>query len=372
MEQITKSDLLLVNDLSKRQYTDNRLLSNASEDEKRQLNIIKKKLKEIARFFSGKYEDSYGPFETSVVTGNDISIGGTSFKRIWSGIFKGAENKQYAAQVSFVLNPNEACLDVGFYFGRASGHSRNREQRQKLERQLASLGVSLSNTLYNDKNFQQKYISLFDYGFFASSRGRIETSEKWLEIIKTNAKESQIIAKVYPNDFNVIESSTIDFYVSQVIFLMGGISNENTPLVSKIKPLSPEQIAKQAQRLAEIGSKGELYILKGEGNKLKSLGLNCDNYPRHEALISSASGYDIASLNDDNKEIWIEVKTTTRRKDDLYSRQFFISSNEYKVYQNNKQRYMLYRVYDIENNPSYEVLDLEIVNKKADGYICKY
>ena len=56
-------------------------------------------------------------------TGNAIAIGGTNFKRVWSGIFKGAENKQYAAQISFVMNPNEACLDVGFYFGRASGHS---------------------------------------------------------------------------------------------------------------------------------------------------------------------------------------------------------------------------------------------------------
>ena len=372
MEQITKRDLQLINNLSKHTYVDNKLLSKASEEEKIQLDRVKRKLKEIAIYFSEKYKVSYGPFETSVVTGNDIAIGGTRFKRIWSGIFKGAENKQYAAQISFVLNPIETCLDVGFYFGRAQGHSKDKDERQRLEEQLRNLGISLSNSIKANPAFKQKYLDLFDFGFSAYSVNENVTSENWVNLIIDNTKSSQIIAKIYPNDFDLIENSTIDSYVSQVIFLMGGIASDKEIIIPTIKPLTPEQRAKQAERLAEIGNKGELYIMKIEEEKLHKLGLKNEKYPRHVALESTIFGYDVLSLDENSQEIQIEVKTTTRKKEDINSRQFFISSNEIDVYNKNKNTYKLYRVYDVENSPSYELLDLEKVNKLADGYICSY
>jgi hypothetical protein len=358
MEQITKSELLLINKLSRHTYSNNKLLSKATEEEKEQLDKIKRKLKEISTFFSEKYKDSYGPFETSVVTGNDIAIGGTRFKRIWSVIFKGAENKQYAAQISFVLNPNETCLDVGFYFGRAQGHSKSKEERLRLEEQLKRLGISLFDSIRNNKQFKQKYLYLFDFGFTAYSANKNVTSENWLNLIVDNTKSSQIIAKIYPNDFNIIENSTIDSYVSQVIFLMGGVSSGTEKANPEIKPLTPEQRAKQAERLAEIGTKGELFVLKMEKERLSKLGINNENYPRHVALESTIFGYDIISLNEQNQEIQIEVKTTTRKKEDINSRQFYISLNEFEVYKKNKKTYKLYRVYDIENNPNFEILEL--------------
>jgi hypothetical protein len=107
MEPITTADLILIKDLSSRIYSGNRLLSNATEDEKKHLKDVIDKLKIIADYFSQKYIQVYGPFETSVSTGNPIAIGGTNFKRVWSGIFKGASNKQYAAQISFVMNNEE-------------------------------------------------------------------------------------------------------------------------------------------------------------------------------------------------------------------------------------------------------------------------
>lgn len=372
MKEITKSDLLLVNELSKRTYSDNQLLSKASQTEKDQLDEIKKKLKELAQYFSEKYSDTYGPFETSVVTGNDIAIGGTRFKRMWAGVFKGGENKQYAAQVSFVLDPIETCLNVGFYFGRASGHSKNKEERTRLESQLQNLGISLSNCISNDATFRENYMKLFNFEFLAYSGGENVTSTEWYNLIRENAKSSQIMARIWPNDFNIIENSKIDSVFSQVIFLMGGISNESTASRPIIKPLTPEQRAKQAERLAEIGNKGEIFIMETERKKLKSLGLNHTDYPKHVALESATYGYDITSLDENNNEIFIEVKTTTRRIDDINSRSFFISSHEHNVYTQDKQKYKLYRVYDIENSPSHEILNLEEVSKEADGYICKY
>jgi len=371
MEVITKDDLILINDLSSRTYSGNRILSNASESEKESLAAIKRKLKNIAEYYSTKYEKSYGDFETSVSTGNDIAIGGTNFKRIWSGVFKGASNKQYAVQISFVMNPNEACLNVGFYFGRASGHSKSKEERIVLEKQLEKLASNLSNTIKSNRLFREKYESLFDFGFKSYSNGKESQSNKWINEISGSAKSSQIFAKIYPNDFDLIEHSTIDSYVAQVIFLMGGVSENNSKMAT-IKPLSPEQRAKQAERNAEIGLKGELFVMDEEKEKLVSLGINNHSYPKHVALESMHFGYDILSLDKDGNEIYIEVKTTTRSKDDVHSKMFFMSTNEYTIFTENKNKYNLYRVYDVENSPSSVILDLNKITKSPDGYVCKY
>ena len=190
MEPITKIDLVLVNNLSSRTYTGNRLLSNATEEEKKHLEIITNKLKTIADYFSQNYTQDYGPFETSVTTGNAIAIGGKNFKRVWSGIFKGAKNKQYAAQISFVMNPIEICLDVGFYFGRASGHSFDREQRLELESQLSNLGLSLSDAIVENISLQNRYNLLFDFGFKAYSNGNPTLASEWYKNIRLQAKNS--------------------------------------------------------------------------------------------------------------------------------------------------------------------------------------
>jgi hypothetical protein len=75
MEPIKIDDLILINNLSSRDYTVNSLLSNATEDEKNQLDTAINKLKVLADYFAEKYYQAYGPFETSVTTGNSIAIG---------------------------------------------------------------------------------------------------------------------------------------------------------------------------------------------------------------------------------------------------------------------------------------------------------
>lgn len=68
----------------------------------------------------------------------------------------------------------------------------------------------------------------------------------------------------------------------------------------------------------------------------------------------------------------MKLKTTTRRKVDYGAKRFFLSTNEFEVFKKNKRQFKLYRVYDIENAPSFEKLDLETIEKKSDGYICTY
>jgi hypothetical protein len=69
-------------------------------------------------------------------------------------------------------------------------------------------------------------------------------------------------------------------------------------------------------------------------------------------------------------EIYIEVKTTTRAKEDPEAKKFYISFNEYGFFQKNKSHYFLYRVYDIEGNaPSIDTVDMDLVELKTDNYL---
>lgn len=373
MEPITIDDLILINTLSTRVYTGNRLLSNATEDENQRFRRIKNKLRLIAEFFSNRYAQQYGPFDVSVTSGNPIQPGGKRFGRVWSSIFKGAENKQYAAQISFVLNPTEACLDVGFYFGRAQGRNIDNDERLALETNLTNLAISLSDAISNNPEFQTNYNALFDFGFTAYTSNGMVLPTDWSNEIRMDARNSQIIARIYPNELGVIEITTLDSFVSRVAFIMGAIRNTNQPQAQiNIVPLTPSQRAKEAERLAEIGHKGELFILNQERQKLANLGLEINDYPRHVALESMHFGYDIESLDENQNIILIEVKTTTRNQNDEMAKCFFITNNEVQILETNRANYFIYRVYSVENNPTFEILNLDNLERIPNGYIMNY
>ena len=373
MENITLNDLELINELCGRTFTGNRLLSNASEAEHGQLTVIKRKLRAIADFFANKYGDEFGPFTTGISSGNPIAIGGTRFNNVWSGLFKGAENKQYSAQISFVMNRQEKCLNVGFYFGAASAHNLTADERQRLERQLSDLGNNLSNSLVNNPEIRSDYESLFDNGFQAIGSGERMLPDNWVQHISENTANSHLITKIYPNELGYIENSTIDSFVAQVMFLMKSVeTDEDANEVDLNKPLSLEQRAKQAERRAIIGHKGEVFVMESEKQKLTELGLATDGYPKHVALESMSYGYDILSKDENGEDILIEVKTTTRTQEDQGSRKFFITVNEVDTYNKNPETYRIYRVYDIDNEPSIELIAFEADQLSPDGYILEY
>ena len=375
MEQITTADLKFIQDLSVRKYSNNTLLSNATKEEKEHFIHIKKKLKALALLFKEKYNQLYGDFTPVVSSGNPLTRGG-QLNYLWSAFFKGATNKQYAAQISFVINTKDTkkpCLDVGFYFGGASAHSLPSEQKEELEHNLQLLGKNLANAITHNASVKLHYEALIDYGFYFYSQGERVNEKVWVQRIQNNPKNSQIIAKIYPNDWGYIEISTIDAYVAQVVFLMNCIRNSPRDII--LPPQTPEQREKQAERLAQIGLKGELFILQQEKEKLEKQNLPFNNkYPRHVALESDCFGYDILSLDEQGKEVFIEVKTTTRKKDDPEARCFFLSSHEFEIYKKNKTQYKLYRVYDIENSnsPCYEELNIEEMKLTPEGYIMRY
>ena len=366
---ITIEDLKFINDLSSRKYEGNTMISNATEEEKARFKSIKHdKLKVIAQNFKMQFDKDYGLFDYSISTGNPLSRSG-SLNRLWSGIFKGANHKQYSAQISFVVNPIEECLDLGFYFGRASSRSDRINTTALLER-MKFLGRSLSEGINENPKIYKRFQELFDNGFNAYYAGKVISPDLWIEKIKNDPRETQIITKLYANDNGVIESSKLTTNVAMIIFLMNLLPSVETNKASrKIRPLTPEQRAEQAARRTLIGYKGELFVIEKEKEKIQNMGLDSNLFLKHVAMESDSYGYDIKSCDSLGNTIYIEVKTTTRIKKDSKSDFFYMSSNERDFYLKNKKDYYLYRVYGIEsNNPEFDIIDLKHADFLTDNF----
>lgn len=366
MKIITIKDFNLINELSSRSYSENSMSTNSSVEERISFKSFKQKLKSIAEDYKNQYYNDFGPFTSGASSGNPIKFNGTKINRVWSGIFKGASNKQYSAQISFVVNEKKKCIDVGFYFGRAASRGKSTDKDR-----LIFLGNVISSSITSDKELEGKFESLIDFGFQTYSSNKKINSKEWLRIIKTNPENCQIIYSLYPNDDGYIETSTLNLYVSMLMFLMALIpSLDSLSLKKTTKPLTPEERAKQAERRALIGAKGEEFVLKREMNRMKMHGIDHKKHLVHVASISDNYGYDIKSCNEKLEDIYIEVKTTTRTKEDFGANRFYMSANEYNFYINNKSKYSLVRVYDIEGDiPFTEIIDMNSVKIANDSFI---
>lgn len=290
MNTITLQDLSFYKELSSRPYSGNSMATNSTDEERAKFKSLKSKLGSIAKYYKDKYDDSYGPFSASVSSGNPIAIGTTRLNRLWSSISKGSDNKQYSAQISFVLNTEKMCLEVGFYFGRASAHMKSSEERNFLQSQLNTLGKILASEIRNDSDLAAIYNSLFDYGYQASTFYNKVTPEEWIGSIEKNPTSSQIIYSIFPNNNGEIEASTIDLFVSMIIYLMNPIPTLADKVgvykKRKYKPLTAEQRAKQAERRTLIGEKGEEFVMKKEEERLAKLNPKKNGYPDRKSSLN--------------------------------------------------------------------------------------
>ncbi|MDR4988890.1 MAG: DUF3883 domain-containing protein [Bacteroidales bacterium] len=100
-------------------------------------------------------------------------------------------------------------------------------------------------------------------------------------------------------------------------------------------------------RNKHLGLLGELFILKGEIDFLKSNGKDeLANKVQHVSVeIGDGLGYDILSYDLLGNEKKIEVKTT---RSDI-SRPFYLTRNELVVSANNSETYYLYRLFDFDS-----------------------
>ena len=63
-------------------------------------------------------------------------------------------------------------------------------------------------------------------------------------------------------------------------------------------------------------------------------------------LDGDGAGYDICSFNADEKLVYIEVKSTTGKKETP----FYMSASEYAFYELHKENYVIARVYEFDIN----------------------
>jgi hypothetical protein len=368
---ISETDIALAKELNSKAYPDLTMKGVVSIKENEALKDLQHRLKNIADFFKARYDEEYGTFQSDRASGNPIGRTG-KLRRIWSGVFKGTENKQYAAQISFVINTEDSCLDVGFYFGRASAQDMKKDKRAKLESHLNQLGALLFQKIQSNPELRTQYDTLFDLGFMAHIVGERVDANTWLNNANINPKHSSITYSLFPNSLGFIDLTAIDACVSFVMPLMLNIP-ENIEVAGKNKtkkivpPLTPEQRAKQAEMRAMIGLEGEKFVLAHEKINLRTQNIQKKGYPCHQSLLSDSFGYDILSCNA-NGDLFIEVKTTTRLKGEHYAGTFYMSVPEYEFYNGNKRKYRLYRVYDIYGNPEIEIIDLTNMTFHVDGY----
>lgn len=367
---ILKSDIELIQKLSSRKYPKS-LKGLISPVEEQSFKKLQEKLKTISDKTKYQYDTYYGPFNSERSKGNPVNRAG-ALRRVWSGVYKGAANKQYAAQISLVINTEAGGLDIGFYFGRTSAMGLSNDQRDHLEGQLKQLGKLLYNEFENNILIETAFNKLIDLGFLAETKNKRVTPSAWLKEVSENPSHSSITITVKPDNSGVILLSTIETYIALVMPLMSifphDINPDNVIVNIKLpKPLTPEQRAKQAEMRALIGIKGEELVFAFEKQKLSADNLIKPGYPSHQSLISDMFHYDILS-HDGNSDIYIEVKTTTRQKKDAFSKMFYMSSYEYKFYKDNIMAYRLYRVYDVYGEPEIEVIDIKNITPEVDTY----
>jgi uncharacterized protein DUF3883 len=112
----------------------------------------------------------------------------------------------------------------------------------------------------------------------------------------------------------------------------------------------------------KLGIDGEEFTLNYERQRLARAGR--DDLVREIEWTSKdkgdGAGYDIRSFNlDDEKELFIEVKTTKLGK----YLPFYVSNNEVEFSKLNQKQYSLYRIYEYRNDPKLFMLNGDISQK---------
>ncbi|MCG8321147.1 MAG: DUF3883 domain-containing protein [Cytophagales bacterium] len=93
-----------------------------------------------------------------------------------------------------------------------------------------------------------------------------------------------------------------------------------------------------------LGTEGEKWVIEYERNKLKNASL--PDKAKQVCKKPDGKGYDILSFDEDGNEIFIEVKTTCKVKDEP----FYMSENERKFFLSHQRCYFLYRLFNYEYN----------------------
>lgn len=367
---ITRADIELLSRLAKDHYPELSLEKVAGKYDKTSYDKIADKLKTVADAINEEYGADYGPFHAVKSTGNAIGIGGV-LGRLWAGVFKGNENKQYAAQITVGIDHYTELLYIGFFFGSAYSKSATPERRKQLEDGLARLGGILYKAIHEDENLKLVLDELLELGFKCYIKDQIVSLRHWIENLRIDPKISNISIHLPADKEDKVDEALMSYYISvcaplMSIFPADLVTNSKRKIYLP-RPRTPEERAIQAAQRTITGIKGEEFAMDYERKKLALRKLSGRGYPKHMAAISDIFHYDLLSI-EGRSEVYIEVKTTARRKSDPIAQTAYLSAQEYEFYQANKDSYRLYRVYDIFGKPEIDEIDLSEVLFLTENY----
>ena len=368
---ITYNDYIFLNDVCNRNYTDNSMSSNASSQERNRYLDIQHKLKDISRVLWTEYFNSDHSLKCDGSSGNPLNRSG-SLKWPWSCVFKGS-NKQYGAQISIIFEPKLGCMKVGFFFGGASRHNLSKDESQKEMKKMKKMARNLKTNIAKNNELQERFYMLETLGFEFSLDGLKQEPDQWLMSIVSNPIYAQITASIPITKMNDITIDSFKDYYSQIAFLLNVIDLKAFANQRKRNcHIDSDTRKRRLDILERIGKEGEEYIMALERQKLRKKNILRKNYPKHVALYDDSCGYDILSLDDNGREIFIEVKSTVYKKGQKGANIFFMSDNEWQTYLQKGKQYKLYRVYGVGDKMECERVDLGRVKKKPLNYIIDY
>ena len=123
-----------------------------------------------------------------------------------------------------------------------------------------------------------------------------------------------------------------------------------------IRSFRPRKINFAAREIytRSLGSRGEELVFKFERSRLLMAGRTelADRVTHISETMGDGAGYDILSFEEDGRERYIEVKTTTLGK----NAPFLISVNELEFSEQFAAQFYLYRVFNIAEEPSFFVV----------------
>lgn len=157
--------------------------------------------------------------------------------------------------------------------------------------------------------------------------------------------------KVFFN--NVYYDELIDKYVSyeckklkdgleEKVYVEKLSQRKNRAAVFYARKIDFERINKERKL---IGNAGEELVYNDQIEFVKKHAPEYVKSVRHVSkLDGDGAGYDICSFNADEKLIYIEVKSTTGKKETP----FYMSASEYTFYELHKENYVIARVYEFD------------------------
>lgn len=245
------------------------------------------------------------------------------------------------------------------------------ETASELRKKYIDAGLYFYTTLDNEtlleKTARDKIDYYIDYGNSLTQRlptnGKLDKS--LVEIDGNRSVGDIVTMKSSRNDVNAhVEGLSVKLVDKEDI----GKSQEKTSarknLGSYLHKTNTIDYVKQYESNVELGLKGELIVLQWEKNRLKKEGLGfLSTRVRHVSQeLGDSAGYDVLSYDVDEREIFIEVKTTKNNE----SARFYLTPNEVEKMRSSQSYYIYRLVINNDENAELHIISSNEFNERYD------